>query len=128
MWNMRRNINPEPMPSRRSTVKMIYRDLPAARRNWWLLVEPGQETDLCSVDPGFDVDLYVTTDLRTMTEVWMGYKSAARPKRTSGSCSPATGVLKTVSPSGSAPAVSPRSRNAWRKEMEITPFAGAASN
>jgi hypothetical protein len=26
--------------------------------------------DLCSVDPGFDVD--VTTDLRTMTAIWMG--------------------------------------------------------
>jgi DNA-binding HxlR family transcriptional regulator len=77
MWNMRRTINPDPMPPRRSTIKIVYRDLPAARRNWWLLVEPGKETDLCSIDPGYDVDLYVTTDLRTMTEVWMGYKSVA---------------------------------------------------
>jgi hypothetical protein len=28
---------------------------------------------LCLVDPGFDVDLYVSTDLRTMTEIWLGY-------------------------------------------------------
>jgi hypothetical protein len=28
--------------------------------------------DLCSVDPGFDVDLYVSTDLRTMTAIWLG--------------------------------------------------------
>jgi len=27
---------------------------------------------LCSVDPGFDVDLYVRSDLRTMTQIWMG--------------------------------------------------------
>lgn len=73
MWNMRRNINPHPMPERRSVVQIIYRDLAPAQRNWWLLVEPGCETDLCSVDPGFDVDLYITTDLRTMTEIWMGY-------------------------------------------------------
>ena len=33
---------------------------------------PGSEVDLCSVDPGFDVDLYVTCDLRTMTAIWMG--------------------------------------------------------
>ena len=30
--------------------------------------------DLCSVDPGFDVDLYVSTDLRTMTAIWMGFE------------------------------------------------------
>jgi DNA-binding HxlR family transcriptional regulator len=78
MWNMRRNINPKPMPKRRSTIKVIYRDLPIAKRNWWLLVEPGKEPDLCSVDPGYDVDLYLTTDLRTMTEVWMGYTTVAR--------------------------------------------------
>ena len=33
---------------------------------------PNTEVDLCSVDPGFDVDLYVSTDLRTMTAIWMG--------------------------------------------------------
>ena len=26
-------------------------------------------------DPGFDVDLYVVTDLRTMTAIWMGLAS-----------------------------------------------------
>jgi hypothetical protein len=36
--------------------------------------------DLCSVDPGFDVDLYVSVDLRTMTEIWMGLKTVARAK------------------------------------------------
>lgn len=80
MWNMRRNINTEPVPRRRSIIQFVYRDLPAPQRNWWLLVEPDKETDLCSVDPGFDVDLYVTTDLRTMTEVWMGYTPLARAK------------------------------------------------
>jgi len=73
MWNMRRTIDPKPMPAGRSTIQIIYRDLEPPTRNWWLLVEPGKDTDLCSVDPGYDVDLYVTTDLRTMTEIWMGY-------------------------------------------------------
>jgi len=80
MWNMRRKINPTPLPKGRSTIQIVYRDLPAAKRIWWLLVEPGQEADLCSVDPGYDVDLYVTTDLRTMTEIWMGYATIARAK------------------------------------------------
>ncbi|PXA91699.1 transcriptional regulator [Nostoc sp. 3335mG] len=76
MWNLRRNLDPDPMPPGRSVIQFVYRDLPTETRNWWLLARPGEEIDLCSVDPGYDVDLYVTTDLRTMTEVWMGYTPA----------------------------------------------------
>jgi DNA-binding HxlR family transcriptional regulator len=80
MWDMRRNINPIPMPRRRNTIQVIFTDLKAAQRNWWLIVQPDQEVDLCSVDPGFDVDLYLSTNLRTMTEIWMGYTTVARAK------------------------------------------------
>ena len=80
MWDMRRNIDPKPMPQRRNTIQVIFTDLPQTRRNWWLVVQPGQEVDLCSVDPGFDVDLYLSTDLRTMTEIWMGHTAIARAK------------------------------------------------
>jgi DNA-binding MarR family transcriptional regulator len=64
MWDMRRNINPTPMLPKRNTIQIIFTGLPHARMNWWLVVEPEQEVDLCSVDPGFDVDLYLSTDLR----------------------------------------------------------------
>ncbi len=80
MWDMRRNLDPRPLPKQRSVVQLIYSDLPENRRNWWLIIDPGKETDLCSVDPGFDVDLYLVTDLRTMTEIWMGYVPVARAK------------------------------------------------
>ena len=63
-----------------ATIQFIFNDLPKAERNYWLIVEPGQPVDLCTVDPGFDVDLYLSTDLRTMTEIWMGYTTVARAK------------------------------------------------
>jgi DNA-binding HxlR family transcriptional regulator len=72
MWDMRRNLDATPMPHKRCVIHFAYPELPPARRNWWLIVEPHAEVDLCSVDPGLDVDLYVTTDLRTMTAIWMG--------------------------------------------------------
>ena len=72
MWDMRRNLVTTPMPKRRSVVQFRYPALSPARRSYWLIVEPDEPVDLCSVDPGFDVDLYVTTDLRSMTAIWMG--------------------------------------------------------
>lgn len=77
MWDMRRGLVLDPMPDRKVIVQFRYAELAPDRRSWWLVVEPGAETELCSVDPGFDVDLYVSTDLRTMTAIWMGYDSVA---------------------------------------------------
>jgi hypothetical protein len=81
MWDMRRNIDPTPMPRCRNTIQLIFNDLKKSQQNWWLIVEPEQEVDLCSVDPGFEVDLYLSTDLRTMTEIWMGYTTVAQAKQ-----------------------------------------------
>lgn len=74
MWDMRRNLDPTPLPPRKCVIQIVYPDLGPGKRDWWLIVE-GRETDLCSVNPGFDVDLYVSTDLRTMTAIWMGLRS-----------------------------------------------------
>jgi DNA-binding HxlR family transcriptional regulator len=72
MWDMRRNLNTTPMPKKRSVVQFSYPEQPATQRSWWLIVDPEESVDLCSIDPGFDVDLYVSVDLRTMTAIWMG--------------------------------------------------------
>ncbi len=73
MWDMRRNLNTTPMPARQSVIQFVYPELKANQRSWWLLVDPANGVDLCSIDPGFDVDLYVSVDLRTMTAIWMGF-------------------------------------------------------
>lgn len=72
MWDMRRNLNTTPMPKKRSVVQFTYPELSPTQRSWWLIVDPTESVDLCSIDPGFDVDLYVSVDLRTMPEIWMG--------------------------------------------------------
>ena len=81
MWDMRRNLDPTPMPARRSTIQFLYPELQPSQQNWWLVVEPGVGTDLCSADPGFEVDLYVETDLRTMTAIWMGLVTVEKEVR-----------------------------------------------
>jgi DNA-binding HxlR family transcriptional regulator len=71
MWDMRRNLDPRPLPPKRCTIQFLYPELSEARKNWWLVVDGGG-VDLCSVDPGYEVDLLVTASLRSMTAVWMG--------------------------------------------------------
>jgi DNA-binding HxlR family transcriptional regulator len=84
MWDMRRNLDTTPMPKARSTVHFQFADAPAAQRSWWLIVQPGEPVDLCSVDPGYDVDLYVASSLKVMTAIWLGYetvRAAVRDER-----------------------------------------------
>jgi DNA-binding HxlR family transcriptional regulator len=70
MWDMRRNLNPTPMPHKRSVIQFLYPAL-AGKQRYWLVVDRGV-VDLCLIDPGFEVDLYVVADLRAMTAIWMG--------------------------------------------------------
>jgi DNA-binding HxlR family transcriptional regulator len=74
MWDMRRNLRVEPLPPRRCTIKFTFPELNAVRQSSWLVVDGGM-VDLCSVDPGYEVDLYVAGSLYSMTSVWMGHST-----------------------------------------------------
>lgn len=77
MWDMRRNLNPQPLPKRRCTIQFLYPELPAPKQNYWLVVDD-TSVDLCGFDPGFDVDLLVTSSLKSMTAIWMGLSGVRR--------------------------------------------------
>ena len=72
MWNMRRNLRPDPAPDRRVVIEFFYPGLPEGESRFWLILAPNSPVDLCSIEPGFDVDLLVTAQLRAMTSAWMG--------------------------------------------------------
>ena len=80
MWDMRRRLDPTPLPQRRCVIQFLYPDQPPAQQNFWLIVAPDEPVDLCASDPGFEVDLFVTTDLGTMTAIWMGLTTVARAR------------------------------------------------
>ena len=71
MWAMRRRVDPSVFGKARVTVQFEFADQPQAKRRWWLVNE-GTDVDLCPKDPGFEVDLYVLTDLGTMAQIWVG--------------------------------------------------------
>ena len=72
MWDMRRWLDPKPLPKRRCTIAYHFPEIEQARQKYWLVIEPDGKVDLCNSDPGFEVDLFVTGTLRAMTAVWMG--------------------------------------------------------
>ena len=78
MWDMRRNLDTDPMPAQRSVIQFEYADQPASARDWWLIVDPGEAVDLCHIDPGHEIDLHVAADLRTMTAIWMGHDTVRK--------------------------------------------------
>ena len=77
MWDMRRSLDPTPLPPRRCTINFLFRDVKSGHRSWWLVID-GKTVDLCSDNPGFEIDLYVHSSLRSMTAVWMGLSTVQK--------------------------------------------------
>jgi DNA-binding HxlR family transcriptional regulator len=73
MWDIRRGVDGKQMDaSRRFVVRFEFSGVPSNRRRYWLVFEEG-DADLCMKDPGFETDLYVSTHVRTLTEIWLGH-------------------------------------------------------
>jgi DNA-binding transcriptional ArsR family regulator len=73
MWDIRRNVRRIADLPERFVVQFGFEDAPEGKKQHWLIMTE-QEVDLCHVDPGFEVDVVIETDLRTMTAVWMGWR------------------------------------------------------
>jgi hypothetical protein len=74
MWDMRRRIALERLPEKRVVVRFDFRGVPAghkAPKAYWLVMER-PEVDLCILEPGFEVDVYVDADLAALSRVWLG--------------------------------------------------------
>ncbi len=82
MWDIHRRILTQHLPDGQTVLCMSFNDLDK-HKTWWLVID-GDDVDLCTEDTGKDVDLYVTTKLRTMVEIWEGdadLKKAIRDDR-----------------------------------------------
>jgi hypothetical protein len=82
MLYLQRSIKTEFLPGEQAVIQFKFTDLKKLS-DWWLLVK-GCNVDICLENPGKNVDVYFTTDLKTMIECWMGdksYKTAIADKR-----------------------------------------------
>ena len=79
MLYLKRSIVPEKLIGRETIIRFKFTDI-EQYPDWWL-VATGDEVDLCVKDPGKEVDVYFTSDVKTMADIWMGdntYRKAIR--------------------------------------------------
>ena len=86
MWGVRRMIVLAELPRRRAVIRFHFRDDPPPKYpNYWFVVEPGADLpELCSLDPGRDVDLYVETGVVSLGAIIEGRSSIEREKERGG--------------------------------------------
>ena len=86
MWAVRRMINLAELPRRRAVIRFGFReDPPLQCPHYWLVIEPGTGLpELCTRDPGRDVDLYVETDVVSLGAIIEGRSSFGREKQRGG--------------------------------------------
>ncbi|MEG3223906.1 helix-turn-helix domain-containing protein [Vibrio gigantis] len=66
MRNIQRSIRTEEMLDGESVILFTFTDIPKYNK-WWIWVT-GPNIDLCTEDPGKEIDLYISTDLNTMAQ------------------------------------------------------------
>jgi DNA-binding HxlR family transcriptional regulator len=86
MWDMRRRIDVTRLPDRRIVARFEFRAYPPrcrALRTTWLILQRA-DCDVCLKDPGYEVDLVIHADARTMARVWAGAFTFAQAVREGG--------------------------------------------
>jgi DNA-binding HxlR family transcriptional regulator len=59
------------LPARRVVVEFTFRDLPRKGGTLWVIFD-GERSEVCLKVPGFEIDLFVVTDSRTLAEWHLG--------------------------------------------------------
>lgn len=82
MVYLERSIQPDKLIGQETVIRFNFSDV-TDYPHWWVIAT-GDAIDVCTKDPGREVDVYFNVDVRTMCEVWMGdisYKKAIKDGR-----------------------------------------------
>lgn len=77
VWWMHTQLDTSELPDRRSVVHIRFTDDP---KRFWIVIEAG-DPSVCVTDPGYDVDVTVTSDVGSLYEVWLGHLPLQRALR-----------------------------------------------
>jgi len=77
VWSMHMRLDTANMPERRTVIEFEFSGAPRDLRRFWLVSEHGS-VDMCLKDPGHEIDVKVTADLRLFIEAWRGIRDMQR--------------------------------------------------
>lgn len=80
MWNARKNFRPDELPDRRVVVQFRFSDDGLEYDTYWALIQPGAKIEICTSIPGFDVDLFIETNVASLLGVILGRTTIARER------------------------------------------------
>ena len=75
---MRRRVAADRISRPRVVIQFDFRRAP--QQSYWLLIEPN-DVSVCLKNPGFDVDVIVTSNIMTFYQVWLGRLSLVNAVR-----------------------------------------------
>jgi DNA-binding HxlR family transcriptional regulator len=68
VWWMHKRLDTSQFPGKRQVLHIRFTDDPSL---YWIVIERGVPS-VCLTEPGFEVDVTVSSDLATLHEVWLG--------------------------------------------------------
>jgi DNA-binding HxlR family transcriptional regulator/putative sterol carrier protein len=77
LWWMHSRLDTSELPDRRVVVYVRFTD---HRTRYWLVVESGGAS-VCLSDPGYEVDVTITSDVSSLYQVWLGHLSVKQAMR-----------------------------------------------
>jgi DNA-binding HxlR family transcriptional regulator len=81
MWDISRGIEHSEFDDQNKyVVRFDFQGTPRGISRWWLVISR-EEVDVCLKDPGHEVNLYVKSHIKLMTEVWMGWVDLPKARR-----------------------------------------------
>jgi DNA-binding HxlR family transcriptional regulator len=78
LWWMRRRVAPDSILRRRVVIEFDFRRKP--RQKYWLLME-STDVSICIKHPGFEIDVFVTADIKAFYRVWLGHAALSEALR-----------------------------------------------
>ena len=76
MLYLERSVVVDKLPMDRLILHFEFTDL-MEQRTWWLIATE-KAVEVCTTDPGLDVDVYLKGPLQALTHVWLGHDSYER--------------------------------------------------
>ena len=70
MLYLQRSVQKDKLIGNETVIHFKFTDIKEPS-DWWLVATP-EDVDVCNKDPGREVDVYFTSTVRTMIDIWMG--------------------------------------------------------